>query len=181
MDNKSLSHAGVKGMRWGVRRYQNKDGSLTDAGKKRYYREADAAGYKQEGYNGRRFKTSKKGKVQGFDADPDKWVTDDLTNSRKLVDESSNMTGKLKKLTDDSIKHQPKVKMDLSKMSDQQMRSEINRALLERQYNDMFAPQKSTKGREYASQILETAGDVLAVAGSAVGIALSIKALKKGL
>lgn len=181
MDNKSLSHAGVKGMRWGVRRYQNKDGSLTDAGKKRYYREADAAGYKQEGYNGRRFKTSKKGKVQGFDADPDKWVRDDLTNSRKLVDESSNMTGKLKKLTDDSIKHQPKVKMDLSKMSDQQMRSEINRALLERQYNDMFAPQKSTKGREYASQILETAGDVLAVAGSAVGIALSIKALKKGL
>lgn len=36
MENTSLSHAGVKGMRWGVRRYQNKDGSLTPAGKKRY-------------------------------------------------------------------------------------------------------------------------------------------------
>ena len=32
----SLSHHGIKGMRWGVRRYQNKDGSLTSAGKKRY-------------------------------------------------------------------------------------------------------------------------------------------------
>lgn len=30
-----LYHYGVKGMKWGVRRYQNKDGSLTAAGKKR--------------------------------------------------------------------------------------------------------------------------------------------------
>lgn len=32
----SLSHHGIKGMRWGVRRFQNKDGSLKNAGKKRY-------------------------------------------------------------------------------------------------------------------------------------------------
>lgn len=30
-----LQHHGVKGQRWGVRRYQNKDGSLTPRGKKR--------------------------------------------------------------------------------------------------------------------------------------------------
>lgn len=34
MDN--LYHHGIKGMRWGVRRYQNKDGTLTAAGKERY-------------------------------------------------------------------------------------------------------------------------------------------------
>ena len=32
----SLAHHGIKGQRWGVRRYQSADGSLTAAGKKRY-------------------------------------------------------------------------------------------------------------------------------------------------
>ena len=31
-----IYHYGVIGMKWGVRRYQNEDGSLTDAGKKKY-------------------------------------------------------------------------------------------------------------------------------------------------
>lgn len=31
-----LWHWGIKGMKWGVRRYQNKDGTLTTAGKKHY-------------------------------------------------------------------------------------------------------------------------------------------------
>lgn len=31
-----LQHHGVKGQKWGVRRYQNPDGSVTAAGKKRY-------------------------------------------------------------------------------------------------------------------------------------------------
>ncbi len=34
-DNNYLQHFGIKGMKWGVRRYQNSDGSLTNAGKKR--------------------------------------------------------------------------------------------------------------------------------------------------
>lgn len=35
MDHNTLCHYGVKGMKWGVRRYQNKDGTLTVEGKKR--------------------------------------------------------------------------------------------------------------------------------------------------
>lgn len=36
MEKTYVRHAGIKGMKWGVRRYQNADGSLTPAGKKRY-------------------------------------------------------------------------------------------------------------------------------------------------
>lgn len=31
-----LCHHGIKGMKWGVRRYQNSDGTYTDEGRKRY-------------------------------------------------------------------------------------------------------------------------------------------------
>lgn len=31
-----IQHHGIKGMKWGIRRYRNEDGTLTDAGKKRY-------------------------------------------------------------------------------------------------------------------------------------------------
>ena len=40
-DSDELAHYGVKGMKWGVRRYQNKDGSYTNAGKKRYSSKRD--------------------------------------------------------------------------------------------------------------------------------------------
>lgn len=37
-NSSELIHFGIKGMKWGVRRYQNEDGSLTAAGKKKAYK-----------------------------------------------------------------------------------------------------------------------------------------------
>lgn len=179
--NGELYHWGKKGMTWGVRRYQNEDGTLTEAGKRRYNRDAREKGYKDQDDSGTYYKMSgKKNNRQreDLDVDADRYVKEDRERTKHLVEESATMSNKLKNITDKSIRNTPKAKMDLSNMTDKQMRDEINRAILERQYNDMFAPQKSTKGREYASKVLEVAGDVLAVTSSALGIALSIQALR---
>lgn len=37
----NLCHSGIKGMRWGIRRYQNEDGSLTEEGKRHYARKVE--------------------------------------------------------------------------------------------------------------------------------------------
>lgn len=160
-----LEHYGIKGMKWGVRRYQNEDGSLTNAGQKRYERD-------------QRDNKSKKKDEQFTSADAHRWVREDMTRSKRLADESSTMANKLKNANDTSIRNRPKTKMDLSNMTDQEMRNQINRALLERQYNDMFAPQNVSKGREHASKVLETTGTLLAIGSSALGIALAIKELR---
>lgn len=44
-----LMHHGIKGMKWGVRRWQNADGTFNEAGKKRYFSEGSGENYRSVG------------------------------------------------------------------------------------------------------------------------------------
>ncbi len=161
-----LRHSGIKGMKWGVRRYQNKDGSLTPAGKKRYDRDIAENNAKK-----------KENRIVIDGPDARRWVKEDTKRAKGVVDSSRDMVRELENVNRNTKSRSKKQTMDLSKMSDQEMRNKINRALLEKQYNDMFAPQKTSRGREAVTKTLETTGTVLAIGSSALGIALAIKEL----
>ena len=166
-DANSLTHWGVKGMKWGVRRYQNKDGSLTDAGKKRYELE------------GKKAEDNEKTRS----ADVNRWVKDDMGNAKNIANEASSAAYKLKNVSDTASKRsldKRKSEMNLDKMSDKEMRDKINRELLERQYRDVFTPKNTSKGKQYLDTVLDYAGPVLGVTASALAIALSIKQLRGG-
>lgn len=177
-----LYHHGITGQKWGVRRYQNKDGSLTSAGNKRYARDAREQGYnKYDAESGTYYRTSKKNGRSDLNSDASRYVKEDVERTKKVVDSTRQMNDTLRISNQNYINNNSKrnnKRMDLSSMSDQELRNQINRELLERQYNDVFNQKKTSKGREYTKNILETTGTVLGVTSSALGIALAIKELR---
>ncbi len=164
-----LYHHGIKGQRWGVRRYQNADGSLTAAGQKRYDRDIRENNAK---------KKENRAIIDG--PDPKRWVTEDLDRSKQVVDAHSDLVKELKKLEQTTTPKPTTKRLDLSKMSDKELRDQINRELLEQQYNKLLADTSATqvsKGRTILQDTLDVAGSVLAITGSALSIALAIKKL----
>ena len=164
-----LYHHGIKGQRWGIRRYQNADGSLTAAGQKRYDRDIRENNAK---------KKENRAIIDG--PDPKRWVTEDLDRSKQVVDAHSDLVKELKKLEQTTTPKPTTKRLDLSKMSDKELRDQINRELLEQQYNKLFADTSATqvsKGRTILQDTLDVAGSVLAITGSALSIALAIKKL----
>ena len=163
-----LYHSGVKGMKWGVRRYQNKDGTLTEADQKRYARD-------QRENSGK-----KKGNKTG-QADPNRWVKEDLERSRNLSNSTSNMlrdVDNMNRATQKISNRKKQNKMDLSNMTEKEMRDAINRHYLEQQYKDVVTSRNVSRGRQHISDAASILTTTLGITSSALGIALAIKELR---
>jgi hypothetical protein len=96
MDNQ-LQHWGIKGMKWGVRRYQNKDGSLTKLGRKRRGLDDDTDKKPEEDYE-----TRKKKALSGGSAKDILKFKGDLTNQE--LQTAITRLGYEKQLSDMSAK-----------------------------------------------------------------------------
>lgn len=72
-----IYHHGVLGQKWGVRRYQNVDGTLTDAGKKRY---GSSEGFKSSGS----IKKSGRSKKSSNSSDQKKGLSDNQKKAFKI-------------------------------------------------------------------------------------------------
>ena len=129
--NNELYHFGIKGQKWGVRRYQNHDGTLTAAGKKRYARDAIEKEFnKYDSSTGTYYKNSKKNGRSDLEFDANRYVKEDISRTKRVADEIGNLTRNIKTVNDQGNRYKRNKRMDLSNMSDQELRNKINRELL---------------------------------------------------
>lgn len=156
-----LYHHGIVGMKWGVRRYQNPDGTLTAEGKKRY-----STG---EVINKLTSPTIKAGKDKPNISPAEKM----LKEGDKVLDEFDKGLDSLSRLAQRNQKGDDTA----SKLTDAELRKTIERLNLEKQYNALTAKDTS-KGYETTKDVLSVVGSVVAIGAGVASIYGTIKNLK---
>lgn len=150
-----LMHFGIKGMKWGIRRYQNPDGTLTELGKRRVAQGKGRIDKKTGVYlNVSRKERKRAAKIR-------QQRIDNLTRAR--VNEKLAKQDKLKS----------------SQMTDKQLDERIARLKKEKEYQNLLQDTRAVKrGESYAKKKLGDVGDklldnVIKTGTAVVGVAIA--------
>lgn len=159
--NGELYHWGTKGMKWGIRRYQNKDGSLTPAGKKRYAQEEAKLKEREKVIKNKERIKAKMGKLSAKKAELD--AREDALNGPKKSKKNAG------KKSPESNASRPK---SIKDMTDDELREHINRMQLEKNFYDTQKnlananPPRVSAGQKFVTSLMN---DVVAPAAKNVG------------
>ena len=151
-----LYHWGIKGMKWGIRRYQNPDGSLTEEGKARYG--GDSYDKLSQNQKDRYYTDLTKARVGTYDT-----YSKTASGIKSIANDISNMPAMQEKGTVSYGKY--------PNMSDKELQDRANRLALEHRYSDLTGETKYEKsGSEKAREILQTVGAVAGIGATIAGI-----------
>ena len=163
--NNELNHHGIKGQKWGRRNYQNKDGSLTPAGRERY------------------------GTKENFERQYPEDVKKNIKTAKGAVDSGKDFTRAVKERDAERSRINQKkadkalevaVREKARSMSDQELREAVNRLNMEENYTRMMQNRERIDvGRTTASKFMDHTMTALTIASTTLTIMQAIKELKK--
>ena len=191
-----LRHHGIKGMKWGIRRYQNKDGSLTKAGEKRYYNKDGSLTKKGEKWYNKKtseLKSEKKelrGKLRIQKKNEKlKNLKDETEEMKKQAEDKESPEAKRERLLKSTDPKELYENRNL--LTTAELNERINRIDTEARLNSKIVVEHEKTGREIVNEKLKKASETInnvtnlyrnidnaysSVSGSSIG-----KALKKQL
>lgn len=157
-----ITHHGIPGMKWGVRRYQNKDGTLTAKGKQRYNEELAKVRQQEKVVKN---KTAVKGRLDRLAA-----------RQKAVADKEKELDGDKKKfsLKNLSLKkgkgedtkadpNAPKPKKKMSEMNDEELANAIRRVQMEKQYTALTTEEKVARGDGFVKKFMKESVEPAAI------------------
>lgn len=164
ISEEELQHHGIKGQKWGVRRYQNEDGSLTAKGKQRY------------------------GTKENFEREYPQESKKKMKKAKQEVDVYKDAAGKAQRgMEEGRQKKNKKQREDVDadvrerayKMSDQELRDAVNRLNMEERYAQVMRDREYVEvGKSKAEKFMDYSLTALNIASTGLAIAIAVKELK---
>ena len=174
MKDNELMHYGVLGMKWGVRRYQNRDGTLTSSGKKKALKLQNnytelIRNHKYRDSNGNLTYAGRKKAL--------KLQTEysDITGKKRLVAFSNKNTNTNTNNTASKVKTKK-----ISEMSNAEIQAKIDRIRLENTLRDL-TPKQVSKGEKFVNGLKDASVSILKERGTKIAGDMFEKKMREAL